>query len=309
MKKNILLWFTLLILVTGCGQVGQKSESADSWHTGTKGLEISFMTGVPPSVVYHGGGLYSGTLELWNKGVAEISSGNIFFSGYDDAIIIGIVTPAAIPADLDSTVKIEGKTQYNQEGGYDTLSNNAIGVDYNYRSGALNTKIRATAVYPYSTDFSTDVCVDIKPYAQEDKVCSMTDKTFSKGQGAPVAVTKIEPQAMVSQIRYKLTIKNSGNGKVIKGDKVTVSALSDLKQTDYDYVKIDNGKAKLGNTDGSCKPTEIKLINGEGFAFCTFSFADKPDAYTTRFELKLTYGYMSSTERAIEVRGPLNATS
>ena len=303
MKNNNFLWFTLLILVTGCGQAGQQSGTADSWHTGVKGLEMNFMEGAPPKILYNEGGPYTGVLELWNKGTTKISTGNVYFSGFDTGIITGITSPAIIPGDLEpeETIEtIEAITQYNHEGGYATMKEEAVNVIYAFPTGVLNTKIKATALYPYETEFSTDVCVDLKPYAQTEKVCNMAEKSVSGGQGAPVAVTGIVPQAMVDVIKYKVSIKNAGNGKVIKKSSVN-TAPSDLTIGDYDTVNV-KGKPKLGNLEGSCLPIEVRLVNGNGFTFCTFSEAPK-EAYVTRLDLKLEYGYMSSTEIGVEVRG------
>ena len=302
MKKNNLLWFTLLILITGCGQAGQQSGTADSWHTGVKGLEMNFMEGAPPKILYNAGGPYTGVLELWNKGTTTISSGNVYFSGFDTGIITGITSPAVIPTDLEGTgvTTIEAITQYNHEGGHAVMKEEAVRVVYAFPTGVLNTKIKATALYPYETEFSTDVCVDLKPYAQTEKVCNMVEKSISGGQGAPVAVTGIVPQAMVNDIKYKVSIKNSGNGRVIKKSSVN-TAPSDLEISDYDIVNV-KGKPKLGNIDGSCLPIEVRLVNGNGFTFCTFTGAPT-EAYVTRLDLKLEYSYMSSTETAVEVKG------
>jgi hypothetical protein len=128
----------------------------------------------------------------------------------------------------------------------------------------------------------------------------MAEKSVSGGQGAPVAVTGIVPQAMVNDIKYKVSIKNAGNGRVVKETSLD-TAPSDLTIGDYDTVNV-KGTPQLGNLEGSCLPIEVRLVNGNGFTFCTFSEAPK-EAYVTRLDLKLEYGYMSSTEIGVEVRG------
>jgi len=310
MKKSRFLWLILLILAIGCAKV-EKKDAVD-WHIGVKGLEMNFMEGTP-RVVYHDGGPYSGILELWNKGTTKIESGRVYYSGFDRGIITGIEDLDTIPTDLDgdpTPTIIEGVTQYNPEGGYATLSNNNINVEYDFPTGVLNTKIRATAIYPYATEFSTDFCVDSKPYTTKDKVCTMADKTFSGGQGAPVAVTKVEPQVVGDGIRFKITFRNAGNGDVLDSSKAGTDAStkpSDLKVSDYDYVSVT--EPKLGGTDGSCQPTpRVKLVNGQGFTFCTFTVTGD-EAYTTRLNLKLGYGYMSSTETNVQVKAIPGSTT
>jgi len=297
MKKSKFLWFVLLILAVGCGQTGTET-TAEDWHSGTKALEMNFMEGAPPRVVFHGD-KPDVILELWNKGITAITNGNIYISGFDTNIIKGMPAEAV-------DFSISEKTQYNLEGGYDTIDlddeeSGEIEIAYDFPTGSLPTKIKATAIYLYATDFSTDFCVDKKPHTTEDKICTMEDKSFSGGQGAPVAVTKIEPQAVGENIRFKVTFRNSGDGDVLKKDSVGTSP-SNLGANNYDYVTVDEAKAKLGGSSATeCQPNGVKLVNGQGFTFCTFSGIGD-DAYTTRLDLNLEYGYMNSEEFSVQVK-------
>ncbi|MAG07865.1 hypothetical protein CMO89_00150 [Candidatus Woesearchaeota archaeon] len=291
--SSLILGLTLLTFAVGCARI--EEGAVVDWHSGFKGVEMNFMEGAPPRVVYDNDS-HDVMLEAWNKGTSLIDHGTIYLSGYDSGILTALRNSTSFNfTDADA----DRKSEYNPEGGYTTVNVGKTNVTYNFTTGALNTKIKATAVYPYTTEFSTDVCVDRNPYTPGDKVCEMAGKATPGGQGAPVAVTNIEPQAMKDKVRFKITFRNAGNGEVIDKAKTGTNP-SALNPNDYDYVNI--SESKLGGTSGgSCQPTNVKLVNGQGFTFCTFDVSNA-DAYITRLDLKLKYGYISTTEIGLEVR-------
>ncbi|MFB6198458.1 MAG: hypothetical protein ABEI52_09365, partial [Halobacteriaceae archaeon] len=71
-----------------------------------------------------------------------------------------------------------------------------------------------TNCYLYTTHAAPVVCIDPAPNSQTTKSCTPSTYDGSDGQGAPVAVTKVEPESSRRRAIWHIDIKNIGNGEV-----------------------------------------------------------------------------------------------
>ena len=294
----ILLIIVLLSLV-GCTRTGSPSEP-DKYHTGTQGLDISFMTGTPPTKIYEGDDL-SIVVELTNKGAYPTSDsgnrfdGKLFIGGFDTTYL-----PVS-PTNIDIDSGLYGKDQYNSEGTYDTETFNAYSISLPPEADSYSPTIQATACYKYKTTASPVVCIDPDPHSSEaeDEVCTVKDVSLSGGQGGPVAVTKVEETVTKDTIKFKIHFRNVGNGYVIDPEYIG----SDCPDTDRENLNKVQVKVRMSGAYAQCKPQNpVHLINGEGYVVCdTQKPYESTPAYTTPLQIELVYGYSSSITKKISI--------
>lgn len=281
-------------------------------------------------------------LEVQNRGAFDVGKatgnrpngeGYITLSGFDESII-AYLQPALgfIP------IEVIGKSRYNAEGEIQfvtfpplgmtpSIIRLPIGVDY-YRPNLL-----ASSCYEYFTEASPMVCIDPDPYNNiEAKACRVggiltsgrqrvaTVEGISGGQGAPVTIRSVEEIAMPGRAQFKIYITNTGGGKVISwetiGDHVCPFNLNYQELDNIDYLVTMNDPLYpslmtdwygfgVSGRPLKCEPEgRIKLINNQAILFCStdgFKFGIQ-SAYKTPLNIRLSYGYMDSISKYIEIR-------
>jgi len=340
MKKKIaLLLLLVLFSLTACTKQSITTTKDLKVYTGTDGIVMNFIQSTPPSIVYSSDTL-NFLLEVRNKGTyaAGTKPNNddgpyekflkIYISGFDNKILTGSIEGGKDPVFEKAVFRVQSlnpKSEFNPEGGitykdFSTkIENLPEGLD------SFKTNFLVTACYNYETHAITSVCIDPKPYstAIKEKACTIQDISLSGGQGAPVAVTKIEEEASKDKVRFKIYIENEGNGKIFDTtpgkrsakDSDGVTRLKCNPQSEkglgYDDVdKIRLEKVSLGGEEiplKDCKPSidkVVRLIDGKGFIICEKEVTGN-SAYTTPIEIKFSYGYTSSIKKEIEILKPL----
>ena len=308
--RKIILTVIIFLLFFSFGCTPETGEPSVDYRKGTQGIVMSFMTDMPPAKMYDNMPIDL-VVEIRNKGAypqpnpitgwAFIPTpkkiGTLYLSGFDDTIIMGMPKKMDIPP-------LEGKSPYNQQGGYDVVSfrGNIINFDIrdtdNYLANFL-----VTSCYNYETLASETVCIDPEPYStkQKTRVCTVPPSySSSGGQGAPVAVTKVEETVLSNKIQFKIYIKNLGDGEVIDKNRLNIDCPYSLDYTNLDKVYV---SGKVSGYSLSCRPNNpIMLTNGEGSVICTIPKpAMSKSAYTTPLQIKLEYGYTSSIQRSVEI--------
>jgi hypothetical protein len=304
MKKiSIILGFILLIGLFGCGQGPSEQYVKDDYHTGTQGIEINFLNNAPPSRIYEGDNLDI-SIEVKNKGAypeGRSFQGKIELSGFDPNSIRGSWDGGnSIPIDL------EGKSQYNPEGGYEVMTyRDRNGVHVPFDADYYEPRIIVHSCYKYSTVADPVVCIDPDPYSviEEDKVCNIHDVSLGGGQGAPIAVTRVEEEVGSDQIYFRIYVSNSGSGSVML-PRAYNDCPFDVELEDINKIVA---KVKLpydSSPDCSPKGTSsdpIRLTNGAGYIFCKFNKPASDSAYTTTLNVELDYTYSDSISKQIKI--------
>ena len=138
---------------------------------------------------------------------------------------------------------------------------------------------------------------------------------FTGGQGAPVAVTKVEtrmlPQEDDKKVKphFIIHVKNAGNGEVIDPSKIEVACKSEaLDYKDFNTIIV---SASLSGTPLRCSedigavpgPVTVRLRDKEDLIRCTY---DKDngidaglDAYIAPLKVELDYGYTFTISKNI----------
>jgi len=324
-KKAVVIIGILLVLVvaSGCegGKIfGKKQDKrpitdADI-RKGTDGLDMEFLKNAPPENVFEGSQDDGGkvitsdfpiSLRLKNEGASNIEEGILIFAS----------EKAYVNVSLESKERqefiIKGKSIYSPVGDEEFVTLTAGAKRISAQSETHPSTIFATACYPYNTILGTSVCIDtdIIGEVRGKKVCDIKDLTFSEGQGAPVAVTKIEtrmlPDVDVNKVKphFIIFIENKGNGEVVNSKKLGAACSSSgLNYTDFNTLTI---SASLPQGDLKCSenvdpgPAAVRLREKEDIVRCTLEDGIDigRDAYTAPLKIELNYGYTFTISKDI----------
>ncbi|MBI3052137.1 hypothetical protein HYY74_06830 [Candidatus Woesearchaeota archaeon] len=303
--------FAILALMTlaGC-KSGDGSPSLpvsySAIHSGTEGIKIEFLPNGPPENLQAGeeaGVDYKISLKISNKGAADVDSGLLAIIYNPDYIRV---------EDASREVSLLGRGPANPPGTviFEFFSSQTLPFT-EVQSKKRETKITAVACYRYSTESLSDTCIDadLLNINMKQKACVPKSLAFS-GQGAPVAVVKIEPEMLpdgsgssITAVRpqYTVHIKNVGLGQVVSGEAVqALCTEAILEPRALNMVGI---TASLSEKGLDCSPNPVRLESGEGKVRCIASEAvpASTPSYNTPLLVKLSYGYMSSESKKVTI--------
>lgn len=235
MKKTaffaaILSVVVALVLIAGCTPSGPNSANLYNYHTGSQGIEMSFLPGNPPATTYSSNPMTI-NVEVKNLGAYDLARSNVclFLSGYDQSMItfaqstmftggfgggIGTTTSESFnlgqcPYSFDSGMQqLPGKSVISPTGGVDTAQ--WTSSETKFSADEYKPIFQVTSCYRYMTEASLPVCIDPNPYlsVNQPKVCTVKD-IAGGSQGAPVAVSKVEEDISPATI-------NTGSGSAIR---------------------------------------------------------------------------------------------
>jgi hypothetical protein len=210
--------------------------------------------------------------------------------------------------------EIKGKSIFNPEGDVEYIIIDAETKKISAQSETHPSTIFATACYPYKTIFGSSVCIDPDIYGmgKGQKACDIKEMAFPQGQGAPVAVTKIEtrmlPEIGEDKVRphFFIFIENKGNGEVVNLSKVEKACTNEpLEYTDFNSMQINvtlSGKLLDCSVDtGGAKIETIRLRDKKDLVRCTLEEGIDlgRDAYTAPLRIELQYGYTFTISKDI----------
>ncbi len=306
------LLVVLLVVFAGCKGIGggtDKSKSTiEKFRTGSKGLLLSFVPGTPPAR-FIGEGKFTVAVQLKNAGATTIDGstfgGNVYVSGFDPNIITGMKTADGIGA-------LGGKGLFDPEGEFEIKEfsgNVALRPDVD----TYKPTFQVTSCYSYETLAIALVCIDPDPFSvtSKQKVCFSKDVSLSGGQGAPVAVTKVELSPTTDKLRFVIQLSNVGGGTVYAQGSQNCNPYSPgLSFKEIDEIGLQEVKVANSDITSTCKPLtngKIKLISGKRSVFCELDMAGfrNTPAFNTPISVKLRYGYRDSVTKTVEiVRAP-----
>jgi len=346
MNKRIILVIGILslLVIAGCegsgifgGGSDKKSITDIDIRKGFSGLKMEFLTNAPPENVFEDG-RFPISLKIKNAGASDIVDGVLVF-GLEKAYVDYNETPEyivgyeSIPDGIEEVMPIyregvqfdiNGKSIFSPVGDEDFITVNAQAKQVGPQSETHPSTIFATVCYPYKTIFGTSVCVDTDIIGERrgQKACSVRDLLFSDGQGAPVAIAKVETRMLPQEggkvkAHFIIRIENVGNGQVVDVSSFNNACTS--QELDYkDFFNKIVVSASLSGKALECNGEEInethtvvKLRGGKGSTLekkgdlirCSTKDADDIDtgldAYVAPFSIELDYGYTFSISKDI----------
>ena len=286
MTRKILLLIILAMLLfsVGCGRLRTSPGEVEKLelHKGFEGLEINFVENHPPDEIGKDS-KFTISLELRNKGPYSITDGTVVLSGFDPNYLI--------VEENRKGFDLEGKSIDFPEGDYERLDFSAQNIGFPEGSTEYPAALRARAYYDYGTEASAEVCInpDVYGYVKTEEVgCEVKEVKLSGGQGAPVAVTRVEEIisttdiGTVLDVEFRVYISNKAKGEVL-GD------------VNVDEVLLSNKRIK-------CEPEQIKLKEKEEKStVCKTTVEKAAGAYLAPLITHLSYTYTQKTDKKFRI--------
>lgn len=336
-KKNILT-ATLIILVLvfiifslyGCsGLIGSgKSPKQESViHKGTQGLEMIFLQNAPPNELIappEGERMsFKVGVKMENKGASDIRDGQLLLVVEKNYMNVlgweiqeGFSQVGAAGDKVAFTLK--GRSELDPSGEMIASTADLEALPLERQSVTHTSSVSLTACYGYETIASANVCIDTEVYGMKpvEKTCTPTDITLSDGQGAPVAVDKIEVSMLPAgqefvKPQFVIHILNKGSGLVFRPDKVRdACSASPLKQDEINVVKIDDVAFSGYSLRGGhieCSPNPLKLRQRNSKVVCSVKegvISAETETYETILQVTLAYGYSQTISKQVTIERP-----
>lgn len=320
-QKIILVTSILLFFILGCtSSSSTKTTKEIDVRIGFNGLLMEFLKNTPPQKIFEDD-VFPVVIKVRNNGAysLEKDSKAILSLGVEKDYTkkVELLAGGKIQK-LDgnaATFNLEGRTKINVKGEEEVISYNIQAGKVDPQSEFHISTVISTLCYPYQTELDATVCIDtdISGIRPGKKVCKLQDLVFNNGQGAPVAITKIEVQMLPTQEsqsqgygrikpQFLIFVENRGQGTVIRKESVKeFCTQSGTTHKNINIVYVDASlsgqklKCQLEATEGTTFPGHIKLKDKKDIIWC-FKEDGIPaqDTYLSPLNIILTYGYTQS---------------
>jgi len=329
MRKNRLLVLISLmaavIFISGCAQGGgfslanfgkkqvmtpeEEAAARALIYRGTDGIVINFAKDMPPSIVYDVEPMTLG-FEVRNKGAKDATLVHLFISGIDpawlDSATVDSAAASTLKTDGIDAKTIEGKELVRGEGGYRLVTVQLKKKELSAGTDTYKPNIVVNACYKYATIANPIICVDPEPFkgTAGSKACKISDVLIASGQGAPIAVTKVE-ETMIGgekpELQLRIFVENVGKGTAFYTLPDTNTKANTYDCRNFDITSLNKIKATVAGF--TCTPSDtLQLIEGKGILFCKKTPEAASAAYTMPINIQLDYGYMSSASQLVEIK-------
>jgi len=275
----------------------QSADALTAASTGSRGVEVSFVSGFPASTIYDISEFVA-ILEIYNKGNHDLAGSDCYLqiTGFDPNIVQGIDY-------VQSCGDISGKSVYNLDGGWNQveyMSTNIVLPDGSYE---YSPNLNLVWCYAYETQAAASICVDPLFYqvTSEQKACEPRDVSMGSGQGGPVGVSYVGVDMVGDTAIFEISFRNLGSGRVL-------SPYSDISQcggSNLDYSDLDVLQFTAEMTGGSlidCTPSDgkVRMSNGAGKAVCKFRISGS-SAFETPLIINMDYNYIENTQKTVQI--------
>jgi hypothetical protein len=314
-KLNIIalaLFAILVMFISGCSsggggffKGGTGNIETYKFRSGSEGLSMQFVDGMPPKQIYVGTE-FSTAIKVKNMGAYDIKE------KADMKINIPDASAFDFKKNNPQTFTLTGKSLYVKEGEENLLMfpMKALcfpGYDGTKASIVTNytRKIKATACYYYETTANVDLCIDTRKYLRqtgEKAECTMQDTSLSGGQGGPVGVVTISPM-MIPQDTKTTTVQLG----------ITISKLGG---SDYNIYHPETGCKVEGQNNITvtvdmsgqpmqCEPKTVKLREKDSVStICKKTMDATKGAFLTPVSVTMKYYVQQSILRDVTVEPP-----
>lgn len=290
MKKFIFL--LLLVLIACKFQVPTKTRVPQEIpvFTGTTALEASFNPASMSNLIMcQQADVY---VDIKNTGTFDIVDGTLTFITEDQYLI-----PLA---ERMRKFSLEGKSQFNPKGGFDQVNFRVKNTGILPQFESYQPDLIFRACYKYSTIASAQVCIDPDiANLNPRKTCRALPIVLSGGQGAPVAVTRIEPYMVPEgdQVRpvFAVYVQNLGTGTVVttQGAELACTGGGGPLLTNNATVHV-----SIQNRELKCAPSPVRIDVGKESRFICerqdMLFGSASGTFSTILSIQLDYGYVTS---------------
>lgn len=321
-KITLLVLVSFAVFLLSCTQSSTQSKDINV-RTGFNGLSMEFQKNTPPAKIFESS-TFPVIIKVKNNGAYSLENDNkaILSLGVEKDYTkkVNLLAGGRVqPVDSGSAAafNLEGKTKINPKGEEQVISYNIQAGKVDPQSEAHQSNIIATVCYPYESVLESSVCIDtdVSNLRPSKKVCQTQDLVFSSGQGAPVAVTKIEINMLPTladgqnelsgkiKPQFLIFVENKGQGTVIKKESVMdFCTKSETSHANLNIVYVDvylagqKLECQLETKQGSNELGHIKLLDKKDIIRCVFKdgIDASRDTYLSPLKIVLKYGYTQS---------------
>ncbi len=304
MDRNILIISLILVLIAVSACDGKKTTT--NYHLGMKGIVLDKLSS-NPDIVYEEETFALGMM-LANQGAADVENG-ILMVNFDD-YFLELDNRQSQVSKIQS-VALEGKSISSPMGGADYLEYVFKAKTLGVIRESVDTKINFNICYGYDTELTTEVCIDTRTRTADQRsyACRGKEYTSNAGQGAPIAITKIEPEMMRvgESVRplFRIYIKNMDDGYTLNPD-YNLCANPTKNAAELNKLKVSAWISS--DIELNCSPEEVRLVEGETIARCFVKDNDLSDFsrdtvnYITILRVLLEYDYVDSEVIELDIK-------
>ncbi|MEK6809025.1 MAG: hypothetical protein AABY14_05030, partial [Nanoarchaeota archaeon] len=238
---------------------------------------------------------FSLEVDITNKGEADIEVNNlkVKLSGIEPNSFDPV-----IPADKSNTGKLEAVSEFNKQGGKETLSFGTSKYKSQLTANSIDLSFFAKIEYLYKTSVSVPkVC--FKGDLNDKSLCTVDETKQVFSSAAPIQVkTAIERSAGSGIVSVELDVQNLGSGKVTTPDKDFDYRFDQLAFTVNPTDKWDckaGGKVDEARLDSTGKATISCRLKAE-------KKLQKSDLYEQELGLTLNYKYRDIINKPLRVK-------
>ncbi len=258
--------------------------------TGTAGLEPVFNSASMNNILMcQQADVY---VDMKNSGASDIVDGTYMFIAEDQYLL-----PLS---ERSQKFSLAGKSQFNPKGEFDQIHFRVKNTGILPQFESYQSDLIFRACYKYNTFASAQVCIDPDiANLNPRKTCRAFPVVLSGGQGAPVAVTRVEslmvPEGDSVHPVFAVYVQQVGMGSVVK------TAGADFACTGGGGPLLANyavPHASIQNMDLKCEPNEVRVEPGKESRFICergdMLFGPSEGTFNTILSIQLDYGFVNS---------------
>lgn len=342
MMKKIIILLGFVIFLASCNP---STTDPSFIYRGTEGISIGFGTNTPPETIYEDTRILVG-FDVFNRGaysvideeyaVITLRYDNLYFSSDRDPVFEGDRVRR-------TSFNLLGKQPGYPDGDRDFIDLGYLNVnEIQGNRDSVTTRLTANVCYPYKTMLTEIICVDTDVFeGVSDPVCRNRGAHTYSSQGAPIAISKIEPRMVprgsvrgeqdtftsvvdpetgqflgieevssetelfIIQPTFEIEVRNAGRGTVFyeSSDASPGDACIGFEsERELNQVKV---KATLGSQELDCNPEIINLRNDRGVTRCSIpeeELSATIGSYTQVINVEAEYYYSDHISKTIEIR-------
>ncbi len=322
MKKIVLpLIFVCFVFIIGCDTNSGEGATQVELQKGSKGLTIDFLKqGVSDQI--REGETVLVPFEIRNEGFYDIRQGILIPAVERDIVEIeswDYSVNMQVQSDQTLLYDLKGKSLANTKGEMQVASLILKAKSIDDTRNKVESRIVFNTCYPYATVFSDTLCIDTDPHGVSiaEKTCKARDLS-SSGQGAPVAVTKVEQKILPGKtkesigIEFTIHAENKGKGIVTNHERYREICLGrSAEKEDFNALSLErlqfSGHEYIRGRDSDmeCAPNPVRETK-KGFVIrCATKDENAISKSRLTFEtpivIELSYGYKEAVSSEIQI--------
>ena len=304
--KKIMLLVLLLVFLASCRYIpGQQKEAVTipDVSIGTQGVEV-YSDPTNQREVFEENP-FTAIFTLSNLGTFDVEQGT-YSIGFEPQYVY-------LPKQqAQGNFFLRGKSIFNPQGEERQFTLRFDTKTLGPQIERYDSTITFNACYPYVTKAPLITCIDPDITGKvRNKACIPQMQNLPGGQGAPVAVTRMEPKMLPHEREgfivpeFVLTLKNLGSGEVLDEQLYRDACTGrPLGEDGWNLIRVD---ADLSETPLVCTPSPIKLKQDRDTrVVCRVQdgIDSRLGTFTTPLTITLRYGYLTTLTTRMAITKP-----